>query len=387
MFVHNMYAVNRGSKKVYRFDYYGDDNKKKSIQAPSKKLLQEKIDKLLIGRKFVKTKSVEVIIDEAQFDFVNKKLANKRAAGKTGQGTIDSYESYFENHIGPFFKDRDIRTITKYDVSKFVDHLQEKNDINSQTLIKIFNHFKNIIAYQVDRFKIENNVFAENINYLTDIHVPEKEHKTIDLEVWTFEIMQKIVARVDRPMIRLMMMILLETAARPSEIRALERKHLLFLKSNKLKIAIEGAVKKGKILGKTKTKGGRRQVEISPSLKDHIVDYLNTLPNLQDRLFLNGVGKYVCVERIIKGLEGALKKMEPEYQTLPIDRKTYAFRHFRATHWAAKGKFKNALELAFALGDKDINFVNRTYIAPFEQDESTGEFKENIAWDLEKLQK
>ena len=28
MFVHNMYAVTRGSKKVYRFDYYGYDNKK-----------------------------------------------------------------------------------------------------------------------------------------------------------------------------------------------------------------------------------------------------------------------------------------------------------------------------------------------------------------------
>jgi len=378
-----MYAVTRGSKKVYRFDYYGYDNKKKSIQAPSKKLLQEKINKQFKDKQFVKTQSEEVIIHEAQSDFINIKMANKRNAGKTEQSTIDDYKSFYKNHIGPFFKDKDIRTITKYDVSKFVDHLKKKN-IASKTLIKIFNHFKNIIAYQVDRFKIDNNV-CKDINYLTDVHVPEKEYKTIDLDVWTFEVMQKIVARVDRPMIRLMMMILLETAARPSEIRALERKHLLFLKSNKLKIAIEGAVKKGKILGKTKTKGGRRQVEISPSLKDHIVDYLNTLPNLQDRLFLNGVGKYVCVERIIKGLEGALKKMEPEYQTLPIDRKTYAFRHFRATHWAAKGKFKNALELAFALGDKDINFVNRTYIAPFEQDESTGEFKENIAWDLEKL--
>ena len=378
MIIHNMYPINRGRKKVFRFDYYSADNKKRFLQAPSKKILQEKIDKRFKDKGFTKTTSDQVKVNEAQSDFINIKLANKRAAGKTQQSTIDNYVSFYNNHIDPYFKDKDIRTITKYDVAKFVEHLQEK-DIDSQTLIKIFNHFKNIISYQVDRFKIENNVCKE-INYLTDVHVPEKEKETIDLDVWTLEVMQEVICKIDNPMIKLIFMILLETAARPSEIRGLERDHLLFLKSNNLKIDIVNAVKKGKKLGKTKTKKGKRKVDISPSLKDHIIDYLNTLPPLQDKLFLNTVGKYVCIEALNKALINALKKMQPEHQRLPIDRKSYAFRHYRATYFAAKGRFKNALELAHYIGDKDINFVNKTYIAPFEQEEVKGEFKENIIW-------
>jgi uncharacterized membrane protein YukC len=36
-----------------------------------------------------------------------------------------------------------------------------------------------------------------------------------------------------------------------------------------------------------------------------------------------------------------------------------------ATYWAYKGKYKNAIDLAHALGDSDINFVQRTYIKPY----------------------
>ena len=378
MITHNMYPITRGKKKVFRFDYYNAENKKRYLQAPSKPLLQIKIKKKFKDKGFVKTNSEQVKVSEAQSDFINIKLANKRAAGKTQQSTIDDYVSFYDNHINPYFKDKDIRTITKFDVAKFVEDLQEK-DITSKTLIKIFNHFRNIISYQVDRFKIENNICKE-INYLTDVHIPEKEKEIIDLDVWTLEVMQEIIGNIDNPMIKLIFMILLETAARPSEIRGLERENLLFLKSNSLKIDIVKAVKKGKKLGKTKTKKGRRKVDISPSLKDHIVDYLNTLPPLQDKLFLNTVGKYICIEALNKALINALKKMRPEYQKLPIDRKSYAFRHYRATYFAAKGRFKNALELAHYIGDLDINFVNKTYIAPFEQEEIKGEFKENIIW-------
>jgi len=378
MIIHNMYPITRGKKKVFRFDYYNAENKKRYLQAPSKPLLQIKINKKFKDKGFVKTKSEQVLVNEAQSDFINIKLANKRAAGKTQQSTIDDYVSFYDNHINPYFKDKDIRTITKFDVAKFVENLQEK-DITSKTVIKIFNHFKNIISYQVDRFKIENNICKE-INYLTDVHIIEKEQQELNLNKWTLEIMQEIICKIDNPMIKLIFMILLETAARPSEIRALERENLLFLKSNSLKIDIVKAVKKGKKLGKTKTKKGKRKVDISPSLKDYIVDYLNTLPPLQDKLFLNTVGKYICIEALNKALINALKKMRPEYQQLPIPRKSYAFRHYRTTYFAAKGKFKNALELAHYIGDKDINFVNSTYIKPYEQEEVKSEFKENIIW-------
>ena len=83
MIIHNMYPITRGKKKVFRFDYYSADNKKKFLQAPSKKILQEKIDKRFKDKGFVKTNSEQVKVSEAQSDFINIKLANKRAAGKT----------------------------------------------------------------------------------------------------------------------------------------------------------------------------------------------------------------------------------------------------------------------------------------------------------------
>jgi len=51
---------------------------------------------------------------------------------------------------------------------------------------------------------------------------------------------------------------------------------------------------------------------------------------------------------------------------LPINRKCYFFRHYTATLWAKNKKYTDPMDLAKALGDKDINFVNRTYIKPYE---------------------
>jgi len=36
-----------------------------------------------------------------------------------------------------------------------------------------------------------------------------------------------------------------------------------------------------------------------------------------------------------------------------------------ATYWAFKKKYTDPQDLANALGDKDVNFVNRTYIKPY----------------------
>ena len=175
-------------------------------------------------------------------------------------------------------------------------------------------------------------------------------------------------------------MILLETAARPSEIRALEKKDLLFLKSNALEILLKKAVKRHKEIGKTKTKRGNRVVEISPSLRDKIVDYLNTIDPLQEKLFLNSKGKYICVEQIGRAVDKAFRKMDNGYQENPTHRKAYMFRHYRTTYFAVKGKFKNALELAHYIGNESIEFVDRTYIAPYKGKTSKKEFKENIIW-------
>ena len=172
-------------------------------------------------------------------------------------------------------------------------------------------------------------------------------------------------------MVKLICMVMLETACRPSEARALDRKSLLF-KNNIPMIKFDKAVKAKKKLGGTKTVNGNRTMVISTRLKDVLTDYVNSLPSKQNSLFLNNKGKYICIEAIISQLEGSLAKNRVQ---LPIDRKSYFFRHYTATYWAYTKKYTNALDLAKALGDKDINFVQDTYIKPFQ---SNGDEVQNI---------
>ena len=372
------FTINKKGKKIARFEYKKADGKTAFLQAPTKALLNDKIEKIFKDRGFIKTNSQELTLNEAKDFFVNSHLNYKRSIGKTSDSTIEDYHSFYKCHIYPFFKNKDVRLIEKQNIIDFIESLKSKQ-LDGKTITKIFNHFKNIISYCADKGKLDFNI-TKDINYLTDIFTPNKKRKKIDLDFWTFEVMQELIYNIDNKMIKLMYMILLETAARPSEIRALERSDLIFLKSNNLQININKAVKRHKKLGETKTEQGERIVEISASLKDHIVDYVNSLPDLQDKLFLNTKGKYICVERLIRAINKSFKKMRPEYQDFPIKRKAYLFRHYRTTYFAAKGKFNNALELAHFIGDKDINFVNRTYIAPFEHNNKQQKFSENIIW-------
>ena len=372
------YTTNKKGKKIARFAYKKPDGKTAYLQAPSKAALNQKIENTFKERGFIKTHSQEITLNEARDFFVKSHLNYKMSLGKTALSTIDDYGSFYRCHIDPFFKNKDLRLMNKKDVIDFVEHLKEKQ-LDGKTITKIFNHFKNIVSYSADKGRLDYNV-TKDINYLTDIFTTNKKRKKIDLDFWNFEVMQQLIYNIDNPMIKLICMILLETAARPSEVRALERSDLLFMKSNSLQINIDKAVKRHKKVGETKTEQGERIVDISASLKDHITDYVNSLPVLQNKLFINTKAKYICVERIIRAINKAFKKMQPEYQDFPIQRKSYAFRHYRTTYFAAKGKFKNALDLAHYIGDKDINFVNRTYIAPFKNGSSSKEFKETITW-------
>ena len=371
------YTTNKKGKKIARFAYKKPDGKTAYLQAPSKAALNQKIENTFKERGFIKTHSQQITLNEARDFFVKSHLNYKMSLGKTALSTIEDYGSFYKCHINPFFKNKDLRLMNKKDVIDFVEHLKEKQ-LDGKTITKIFNHFKNIVSYSADKGRLDYNV-TKDINYLTDIFTANKKRKKIDLDFWNFKVMQQLIYNIDNPMIKLICMILLETAARPSEIRALERSDLLFMKSNSLQITINKAVKRHKKIGYTKTMQGDRIVDISASLKDHITDYVNSLPVLQNKLFINTKAKYICVERIIRALDKAFAKMQPEYQDFPIKRKSYLFRHYRSTYFVYFKRFNNALDLAHYIGDRDINFVNRTYIATKNRS-SNEEFKETITW-------
>jgi integrase len=353
----------KNGKKIWRFRYYGLDGQVKFLSDKSKSALEvlakEKINEIGL----TKTSSSQIFLSEAWIDFCQH-LDYKISVGKMAKGTKDDYMSFYLNHIIIFFTNSDIRLIDKHKIHSFIEYLKGKirdKQFNSNTARKIFNTMSLILEHQVDIDKLGRNV-CDDKNFLKTVIAPKKKVVTIDFDEWSLELIANIIQDINRPMVRLMCQIMLETAARPSEVRALDRKSLLF-KSNVPMIRIDKAVKKGKHIGTTKTENGVRTLAISTKLKDLISDYVNKLPSHQNNLFLNNKGKFICVEQIIRGLERALAKNKVQ---LPIDRKSYFFRHYTATYWAYTKKHKeNAIDLARDLGDKDINFVYENYIKPF----------------------
>ncbi len=368
----NLRKTKKDGKKIYRYSYFGLDGKVKFISNKSKSVVETLAKEKVNDVGIYKTSSSQIFLSEANISFMQHQ-DYKRAESKIGTSTIGNYSSFYLNHILPYFGNVDIRLIDKDKVFSFVDFLKNKivnKQINSDTVRKIFNTLSLIIQHQVDTNKLSKNVCKDK-DYLKTIVTSKKVAKPIDFDDWSLDKVANIVSDISNPMVQTMCMVMLETAARPSEVRALDRKSLLF-KNNIPMIRFDKAVKAKKKLGGTKTVNGVRTMVISTALKDRLTNYLNTLPSKQNSLFLNSKGKYICIEAIISHLERALAKNRVQ---LPIDRKSYFFRHYTATYWAYTKKYTNALDLARALGDKDINFVQDTYIKPFQ---SNGDEVQNI---------
>ena len=355
----------KNGKRIYRFSYFGLDGKVKFISSKNKSVVEILAKEKIKDVGIFKTSASQIFLSEAYDSFI-KHQKYKRAESKIETSSIDNYSSFYINHILKYFGNVDIRLIDKDKIFLFIDFLKNKianNQINSDTARKIFNTFSLIVQHQVDINKLSKN-FCKDKNYLKTIVTTKKTHRPINFNDWSLQTVSKIIDDISNPMVKIICMVMLETAARPSEVRALDRKSLLF-QNNIPMIRFDKAVKAKKKLGGTKTLNGVRNIVISTSLKDILVNYCNSLPEQQNSLFLNNKAKYICIEAIISHLERALAKNRVQ---LPINRKSYFFRHYTATYWAYTKKYTNALDLAKALGDKDINFVQNTYIKPFESD-------------------
>jgi len=368
----NISSVQINGKTKYRFQYKGADNKIKFITNKNLKTLKPLVVKKVEKDGFKIVDFNFWSIEDAHQLWLDRQIQKELDYGKPSKSCIKDYDSMATYHVLPYFKNQDVRFIDKDLVKAFVSNLETKDSINAKTLSKIFNVFSAILDYSASKDKIQRNV-CKDMNYLSDIVVVEKQQPRLDFEDWTLDKVQQLINHVERDDMKLMFHIMLQTAARPSEIRGLSRSNLKF-KSNVPYISITNAVKRNQSLGETKTKSGTRDLTISSSLKDRILEHLNNIPETQTKLFINSKGNYMRLETLIRALDRATKSFGVE---LPIERKTYFFRHYMATYWAFKKKYTDPQDLANALGDKDVNFVNRTYIKPYANTEME---KEKSDW-------
>ena len=110
-----------------------------------------------------------------------------------------------------------------HSIVDFVNALEDKVDegqINSKTLSKIYNVFKVVLDYSVNKNKLHKNP-CNSQDFLADIEIVEKEFEPIDFEYWTINRIVKLIESVYNPKVKLLFFIMLETACRPSEARGL----------------------------------------------------------------------------------------------------------------------------------------------------------------------
>tara|TARA_R110000751_G_scaffold20782_1_gene60510 strand:+ start:2057 stop:3232 length:1176 start_codon:yes stop_codon:yes gene_type:complete len=360
----NIEPIFVGGKKKFRFAYHGKDNKPKYLTNISKIKLKDQVVKHIEENGFIKTSTTSCFLYDAYNLWYKRQLYKEKNYGKPSKSCIKDYDSFYRCHILPHFQGQDLRLIDKKSIVDFVNALEDKVDegqINSKTLSKIYNVFKVVLDYSVNKNKLHKNP-CNSQDFLADIEIVEKEFEPIDFEYWTINRIVKLIESVYNPKVKLLFFIMLETACRPSEARGLIINNLHLTSNRGAYISIKSAVKRDGSLGLPKTKGGTRDLVISSSLKDRLNEYVSKLPKDQNSLFKGSTNEYITLKVLLTNLDKALAKMG---EKLPVNRKCYFFRHYTATLWAKEKKYVDPMDLATALGDKDINFVNRTYIKPY----------------------
>ena len=367
----------KGKKQKAHTFTYKENGKKVVIQSPNKQWLEQEAEKILLRIGNINPKNMNVVL-EIPLDYawgVYRKKCQNRVNEPTIRFTKTTFKEYKEHfkHIKKHCGNVDL---TKIDVSYIADFLKKITDLKIDYKKKIFHTFSRIYDTQVglgetDPLKI--NVFKTATFFKDDEKSEPITHPKINFDEWNFDRINTIISKVPSIPYQLMFKLMAETSCRPSEARAAQRKNFHF-KRNIPVFEITNSVDYEKGLAPPKTKAGYRELEISARLKDQLIDYMNTLPEDQECIFLNSKGKFYDLKNMITCLD---KVVESLNLTLPVARKTYFFRHWNASYWCYHGKYTNPSDLAMHMGDLDVKFINTTYIKKYAVSKESAKYSEH----------
>ena len=380
--------VTKGKKhKAFTFTHYEnakDENgktfrKKITKSSPNKRWLEKYAEKTLLRIGNINPKNMSIVL-EIPLDYAwgvyTRKCKNrineptlKRKLTKT---TFKEYKEHFK-HIKKHCGNIDL---TKIDVSYIADFLKKIDDLKIDYKKKIFHTFSRIYDTQVgmgetDPLKI--NVFKTATFFKDDEKTVKKAHPKIDFDVWNFDRIKTIIEQIPLIPYQLMFKLMAETSCRPSEARAAQRKNFHF-KRNIPVFEVTNSVDYEKNLAPPKSAAGYRELEISVSLKDQLIDYMNTIPEDQECIFLNSKDNFYDLSNMIDALDKSVKSLNLK---LPVARKCYFFRHWNVSYWCYQGKYTNPFDLATHMGDEDIRFINKNYIKKYSISKETVKYSEH----------
>jgi len=355
----------KGKKQKAHTFTYKENGKKVVVQSPNKQWLEQEAEQILLRIGNINPKNMSVVL-EIPLDYawgVYRKKCQNRVNEPTIKFTKTTFKEYKEHfkHIKKHCGNVDL---TKINISYIADFLKKIVDLKIDYKKKIFHTFSRIYNTQVglgDTDPLKINVFKTATFFKDDEKSEPITHPKINFDVWNFDRINTIISKVPLIPYQLMFKLMAETSCRPSEARAAQRKNFHF-KRNIPVFEITNSVDYEKCLAPPKTKAGYRELEISAILKDQLIDYMNTLPEDQECIFLNTKGKFYDLKNMITCLD---KSVESLNLKLPVARKTYFFRHWNASYWCYHGKYTNPSDLAMHMGDLDVKFINTTYIKKY----------------------
>ena len=366
-----------GKKQKAHTFTYKENGKKVVVQSPNKQWLEQEAEKILLRIGNINPKNMNVVL-EIPLDYawgVYRKKCQNRVNEPTIRFTKTTFKEYKEHfkHIKKHCGNIDL---TKIDVSYIADFLKKIDDLKIDYKKKIFHTFSRIYDTQVgmgetDPLKI--NVFKTATFFKDDEKTVKKAHPKIDFDVWNFDRIKTIIEQIPLIPYQLMFKLMAETSCRPSEARAAQRTNFHFIRNIPV-FEVTNSVDYEKQLAPPKTEAGYRELEISASLKDQLIDYMNTLPEDQECIFLNSKGKFHDLKNMITCLDKAVESLNLK---LPVDRKTYFFRHWNVSYWCYQGKYTNPFDLATHMGDEDIRFINKNYIKKYSISKETVKYSEH----------
>ena len=355
----------KGKKQKAHTFTYKENGKKVVVQSPNKQWLEQEAEKILLRIGNINPKNMNVILSvplSHAWEVYSKKCKTRAYEPTTNfsETTFKEYSEHYK-HIEKHCGDVDL---TKVDVEYIADFVKKIDDLDFEYKKKIFHTFARIYDTQVgmaetDPFKV--NVFKTATFFKKEDAPKKKKSGKIDFEEWNFDRIKTIISKIPSEPYQLMFKLMAETSCRPSEARAAQRKNFHF-KRNIPVFEVTNSVDYEKELAPPKTEAGYRELEISASLKDQLIDYMNTLPEDQQCIFLNSKGKFYDLKNMITCLDKAVESLNLK---LPVARKTYFFRHWNVSYWCYQGKYTNPFDLATHMGDLDLKFINTNYIKKY----------------------
>ena len=367
----------KGKKQKAHTFTYKENGKKVVVQSPNKQWLEQEAEKILLRIGNINPKNMNVILSvplSYAWEVYSKKCRSRANEPTTGfsMTTFKEYSEHYK-HIEKHCGDIDL---TKVDVEYIADFVKKIDDLDFEYKKKIFHTFSRIYDTQVgmaetDPFKV--NVFKTATFFKKEDAPKKKKSGKIDFEEWNFDRIKTIISKIPSEPYQLMFKLMAETSCRPSEARAAQRKNFHF-KRNIPVFEITNSVDYIKGLAPPKTEAGYRELEISSSLKDKLIDYMNTLPEDQQCIFLNTKGKFYDLKNMITYLDNALESLN---LTLPVKKKTYFFRHWNVSYWCYHNKYTNPSDLAMHMGDLDLKFINTTYIKKYSTSKESVKYSEH----------